>query len=233
MAAEVAAAADGAAPADGALAVGGAIAEACEATFMEDLHQKAVTWLLRQLTVEESVGVKKYTDVCHFLSAMHPSPGSIQNFAECLQILDRECCKVLPLQPEDEFIQVIPVPPQPGSFSRHRVHLWQLGYVEGASMKGAPRQTVALLHCCYCCCWRWRGSSVVVVAVVVVAVTIVAALVTVVLGAVVTSTTVVDSIAVVRSSPLVISHLLGRCIQPVRCLRHPAAQHGVGRRQQH
>jgi len=227
MAAEVAAAADGVVPADGALAVGGAIAVACEATFMEDLHQKAVTWLLGQLTVEEPAGVKKYTDVCHFLSAMHPSPESIQNFAEGLQILDRECCKVLPLQPDDEFVQVIPVPPQPGSFSRHRVHLWQLGYVEGASMKGAPRQKVDLLHCCYCCCWWWRGSAVVIVAVIVVA------LVTVALAAVVTSTTVVDSIAVVRSNPLVISHLLGRCIQPVRCLRHPAAQHGVGRRQQH
>ena len=152
MAAEVAAAADGVVPADGALAVGGAMVVACEATFMEDLHQKAVTWLLGQLTVEEPAGVKKYTDVCHFLSAMHPSPESIQNFAESLQILDRECCKVLPLQPDDEFIQVIPVPPQPGSFSRHRVHLWQLGYVEGASMKGAPRQKVDLLLCCYCCC---------------------------------------------------------------------------------
>ena len=59
MAAEVAVAADGAVVVDGALAVGGALAVECEATFMEDLHQKAVTWLLGQLTAEEPAGVKK------------------------------------------------------------------------------------------------------------------------------------------------------------------------------
>ena len=113
-------------------------------TFMEELHQQAVTWLMGQLNEEESPGVKKYTDVCHFLSCMHDTPVSMESFASALKFLERECVKVLALEEEDNPLTAIPVPPAPGSIARYRVRLWQVGFVEGASVKGVQSRAICL-----------------------------------------------------------------------------------------
>ena len=108
-----------------------------EEAILEALHQEAMQLLLNQLGKESSPGVKVFHDVCHFLSSVYDTPARVSAFGQELRALEAKCaqhCPQLQLL-TDVALSTFPVPPASG-FERCRVRLWQLGFVEGASIKG-------------------------------------------------------------------------------------------------
>lgn len=107
--------------------------------FMESLHQEVLQYLMPQLTaVGSQLGQQAHCDVCAYLSGTYDSAAKLAAFAEALRALDEKCAAAVgPQAADDDAICTIPAaPPSRSPLFRCRVRLWQLGFVEGASIKG-------------------------------------------------------------------------------------------------
>lgn len=113
-----------------------------EASVLEELHRDVMQHLLPDLQREVTPGVKQFTDCSDYLSHCYHTPALLQTFAAGLKDLETKCVAVLrnPLPVNDIAIDIVPAPPAQSDMHRFQIRLWQLGFVEGASVKGTADQ---------------------------------------------------------------------------------------------
>lgn len=115
------------------------LAPAAPSGELEELH----THLMRDMRAkvcQEVDGVRIYTDVPAFLEGQFNTSEKLETFAIAMQDLHDKVVRVLQVVPEDNPLEVVPERPPPkgpnGELFSCRIRLWQMGFAEGASIKG-------------------------------------------------------------------------------------------------
>ena len=107
---------------------------------MEELHGH-LTQDMRAKVAEEVNGVRVYSDVPAFLEAQYNSAEKLATFAHALIDLHSKVVSTIGVVVDDCPLEVVPPRPPPkgpnGELFTCRLRLWQMGFREGASVKGA------------------------------------------------------------------------------------------------
>ena len=114
------------------------------ASVLEELHREVLQHLLPELQREVTPGGRQFTDCCDYLTHCFHTPASQQAFAAGLK--DLEAKRVASLRGQHihavgDPIDTVPAPPAQDDTHRFQVGLWQLGFVEGASIQGTAVQS--------------------------------------------------------------------------------------------
>ena len=121
-----------------------ALPVADEASVLEELHREVLQHLLPELQREVTPGGRQFTDCCDYLTHCFHTPASQQTFAAGLKDLETKCVASLRgpfVNDVGVAINIVPAPPAQTDMLRFQVCLWQLGFVEGASIKGTAVQS--------------------------------------------------------------------------------------------